>query len=790
MHPLITNLSLIVRKRKISILWFSVIGAGSILPAAIILASGRTLVWRDTAKLFEPIRFLVVEALGEFHLPLWNPYEALGIPLFAQMMHGVLHPVSVLGAFLFPQAGMDAFILIYILLAALGNAMLARVLGASYGAAAIAGFGYGLSGYVLGMSSIIQYLSAAATAPWALIGLRMAGEGRRRGIVVAAVGTSVLLFAGDPQWTIIAILLGTALVMEAGGIQGLKKASLGLTVGTALAGIQWIPTLMYLRETSRAMELDMVERMQWSLAPWRLIEFIAPGFFGSPGAGLEKWPVFLWLGGQGTPGLEMPFSPSVYVGGGIILLAIAGVLHSRASRIFAISSLILLWLALGTNAGAEQLLHSVPVWGKFRYPEKLVGPLTLCLSILAAFGSERLPDRTSRFWIVLAGSAGLASILAAMFLSKWPGFDTMFTGSVAREAAPHARHHLSIGLVYAGLTLASLSGLIAGATRWSQLRKGFSVFATGLVFLQSALAAPFAMHAGARNILDEFPLLQIKSIGEIPRIATPLERNYLYPKGLNQFDAQIGAQSHLGAPCYNIASRIDQWNTYTGLRPRRFDLLISTINNQFGVQSVLAWRRYAITHMIIKNPYFADETEVALAASEGGVKVLENLEWGFIGWKVPHRPWATFAEQVILVPVEKEAVDAFIDILARGESTVVLEGASPPKGLGSGQVLDVFRGSKRVRIEATSPNVGILVVNDSYWPGWRAKIDGKEVPIWRADYLVRAVPWPSGRHVLEMKYEPREVQIGWLVSGCGAIVLITLLMMDWRRRKIQRRSPG
>jgi hypothetical protein len=685
---------------------------------------------------------------------------------------------------------MDVFILIYLMLATLGSAMLARILGSSYGAAAIAGFGYGLSGYVLGMCSIVQYLSAAATAPWALIGLRMAGEGRRFGIVAAAVATSILYFAGDPQWAIIAFLLGTALAIEAGGIQGLKKASLGLAVGTALAGIQWVPTLMYLRESSRSIELDLFERMQWSLSPWRLIEFIAPGFFGSPGAGLEKWPVFLWLGGHGTPGLEMPFAPGVYVGGCVILLAIAGILHSRVTRIFGISSLILLWLALGTNAGAEQLLHSVPVWGKFRYPEKMVGPLTLCLSILAAFGSERLLNRESKFWTVLAGSAGLASLLVATFLANWPGFDTAFTDSVAREAAPHARHHLSAGLVHAGLTLLALTCLIAGAGRWSRLRNGFPLVAAGLVFLQSSLAAPYALHAGARNILDEFPLLQIKNPGEIPRIATPLEKNYLYPKGLNQFDAQIGAQSHLGAPCYNLASRIDQFNTYTGLRPRRFDLLISTINSQFGVQSVLAWRRYATTHMIIKDPYFADETEVARVASAGGVKVLEDFEWGFIGWKVPHRPWATFAEQVILVPVEKEALDAFVGILARGESTVVLEGAPPPKSLGAGQVIDVFRGSNRVRIEATSPNDGILVVNDSYWPGWRARIDGKEVPIWRADFLVRAVPWPSGRHVLEMNYDPQEVRIGWFVSGSGCLALITLLMMDWRRRNSSTAASG
>ena len=72
---------------------------------------------------------------------------------------------------------MDVFILIYIFLAALGNSLLARMLGASSGAAAVAGFGYALSGYVLGMSSIIQYLGAASTAPWTFIGLRMAGEG-------------------------------------------------------------------------------------------------------------------------------------------------------------------------------------------------------------------------------------------------------------------------------------------------------------------------------------------------------------------------------------------------------------------------------------------------------------------------------------------------------------------------------------------------------------------------------------------------------------------------------------
>jgi Bacterial membrane protein YfhO len=765
------------------ILWVSGIAAGALLPALLILLSGHTLVWRDTSKLFQPVHFLVVEALRNFQLPLWNPHEALGIPLFAQMMHSVLHPVSLIGAFLFPHAGMDVFILIYIMLAALGSALLARVLGASWGSAAVTGLGYGLSGYLLGMDSIIQYQCAAATAPWTVIGLRMAGERRRFGIVAAAAAVAALHFAGDPQWTTIAVLLGTALAIDAGGMKGLRNASIGVAIGTALAGIQLIPTMTYLRETVRATGLDSLDRLQWALSPWRIIEFIAPGFFGSSGAGLEKWPVFMWLGGQIRTGFEMPFVPSVYVGASVFVLAAAGLSHSRATRIVGISSLILLWLALGTNAGAEQLTHLIPVWGKFRYSEKFVGPLTLCLTVLAAFGAERLAKQPTRFWVVVAGGAGLAALASALFLTNWRGFDSSFTGTVARAAAPVARHNLTIGLVHAGLTLLAFACLVVVALRRPQLRIYFPLAVAALVFLQLSVAAPFAMHSGDRAVRDDHPLAQIAGIGEALRVLTPIEKNYLYPGGIDQFDGQIGAQSHLGAPAYNVSSRIDQFNTYTGLRPWRFDMLIRTFNDQFGFDSVIALRLFATTHAIIKDPYFPDEMQVAKAASQDGVKVLDNREWGFTGWKVPHRPWAIFAEKVAIASNEKDALDTLVKTLAREESTVVLEGAPQPKTLGEGQVLEITRSSDWLHIDATSASDGILVVNDSYWPGWRATIDGHAVPIWRADYLVRAVPWPAGRHILEMRYDPPEVRIGWIISLVGALSLAALFIFEWRRER-------
>ncbi|GFO60678.1 hypothetical protein GMST_30030 [Geomonas silvestris] len=767
-----------------ALLWAAAIVAGVLSPGALYLLSGYTLSWRDTSKLFQPIRPTVVEALRSFHLPLWNPHEILGIPLFAQMMHGVLHPVSLLGAYLFPHAGMDALILGYFALAALGAALFSRVLGAPLTAAAIAGFGYGLSGYVQGLSSNVQYLCAAATAPWVLAALRRAGEGRRFGASAAALACCALWFSGDPQWSIVALLLGFALSWEAGGGPGVRRAALGVAVGTALAAVQLIPTLVFLQETSRGVQLDPFDRLTWALAPWRLIEFLVPGFFGSPNLGTTQWPVFIWLGGMSRPGLEMPFLPSVYLGGGLLLLAVAGLRQKRLTLLLGGAALVLLWLALGFHAGSEQLLHHLPVWGKFRYAEKLVGPLALCLAVLASFGAQQLAGNPDRRWAVLAGGLGALALVGAVFFWRSPSFAAQVDTPAAQQGVLQAYHNLSRGLVHAGVSLVALAGLIAAGLRWPRLRPALPPLLAALVFLESSLAAPFALHAGNPGVCDSAPLAAIKVNGEQTRIATPMEENYYYPRGLDLLDAQVGGQSHMGSPSYNVASGIDQINTYTGLRPQRFDSLIGALNGSFGPRSLAALRRYSLTHMVVKNPHTPQETEIAIAASEGGTRVLDNPEWDFSVWRVPHRPWALFAGELLPASGEDAALQGLLAAYAKGAGAVVLEGAtSVPRDPGAGRVLSAARTENTLRIDAEAGQDGVLVINDSFWPGWQARLDGREIPIWRADYVVRAVPWSSGRHLLEMEYYPREVMIGWLLTLAGAVAFINLAILEGRRKR-------
>ena len=105
-------------------------GAGAALacavlaPLAVHWLSGRTLVSHDTQILYAPQRWLVDEALRAFRLPLWNPLMGAGVPFLADAIHCVLHPVSVVTAWLGTAWSADLLIGGHVLCAGLGATML------------------------------------------------------------------------------------------------------------------------------------------------------------------------------------------------------------------------------------------------------------------------------------------------------------------------------------------------------------------------------------------------------------------------------------------------------------------------------------------------------------------------------------------------------------------------------------------------------------------------------------------------------------------------------------------
>jgi uncharacterized membrane protein YfhO len=61
----------------------------------------------------------------------------------------------------------------------------------------------------------------------------------------------------------------------------------------------------------------------------------------------------------------------------------------------------------------------------------------------------------------------------------------------------------------------------------------------------------------------------------------------------------------------------------------------------------------------------------------------------------------------------------------------------------------------------------MVVLSETYAPGWRASVDGRDAPVYEAYGALRGVAAPGGRHRIEMRYRPPEVFWGAGLTAAG-----------------------
>ena len=173
----------------------------------------------------------------------------------------------------------------------------------------------------------------------------------------------------------------------------------------------------------------------------------------------------------------------------------------------------------------------------------------------------------------------------------------------------------------------------------------------------------------------------------------------------------------------------------------------------------------------------------------GDLKIYENLRW---------MPRAYLADRYDVVTDPLEAASAAYE---QGPPSRVILKAEPPSqdelpnsgGARAATVLPPVPGEdratvtlyqpERVDVEVSVREPRLLVLTDTYYPGWVALLDGREMPVLQANILFRAVAVPAGQHTISFLFRPTSLYIGGAISLLAALVVVLLLAVPfWRSR--------
>jgi len=391
------------------------------------LLGGRLPYFRDVSVYYYPNYVFLERSLRAGVWPLWNPTSDAGAPFLVSYPLELLL-VGTLGA----EGALRLDGPLHLLLAMSGASVLARVLGLAPWGVWAAGLFFGLSGYVLSAANLFELFHTTAWTPWVVAAIVSAWRSPGpRGAVRLALASAVQVSTLGAEGVLQSAFVGAALLRE----RPARRRLVWTAVAAALALLLAAPALTGARAlvlgTHRGEGLMAREALAWSAHPVTLADTILPRFFGDPHTFTDRG---LW-GQQFFPD-GYPYLLSLYVGAGVVLLALLAGPFAVGARLWACAAVGVL-VALGAHGPLAPLL-SVAL-RHFRVPLKFLLCADLALCLLAAQGFARAAAGAVR----LSAAAFVAPVLliaAYPVVSYAPDLPARLLGTLVPELLdPRAR---------------------------------------------------------------------------------------------------------------------------------------------------------------------------------------------------------------------------------------------------------------------------------------------------------------------------------------------------------------
>jgi hypothetical protein len=163
--------------------------------------------------------------------------------------------------------------------------------------------------------------------------------------------------------------------------------------------------------------------------------------------------------------------------------------------------------------------------------------------------------------------------------------------------------------------------------------------------------------------------------------------------------------------------------------------------------------------------------------------IVYSDETGYVYENPTPLPRAFVVHRALQANCPEAALAHFQSLELEPRQTVVLEAeqapALPAGILMESQATILAENPQRVEVQVQAAAPGYLVLLDTFYPGWAATLDGQPAPIYRANYLSRAVFVPAGQHQVIFTYRPFSFTIG---VGLSLLALGILVVVAWLER--------
>ena len=752
---------------------------------------------RDVHLVWHPQVEGFVRAVLGSAWPLWDPSLAFGQPLLADPSAQVLYPLTWLNLLMRPWLYYTVYATLHFLLAGFGMRALARHLGLSPLAGVVAAGTWVLSGPYLSMVDLWHHYAGASWMPWVVLAALRALGGTRRDVARFALVLTLQILAGSADLCAMTLLLSAALgatrhldrrrPLSPANRAVLARGFGSVLLAVGLSAILWLPALDIVSRASRA-SLPQGIRTYWSMHPLVAIETLLPGLFTS-------LPLKSALRASFFESRE-PFLASLYLGvGALALVAAAAVASRHPLRVLLLCVLaVALLVSLGPHTPAYAIVTTlVPPLRVLRYPVKIMALAAFVWALLAGLGAEawrerlrgrRLAMPVASLALVLGLAASLAAAarfapeaMAARLVDLPPDLSAAVVfGSLASRLA------VTTSLVAMALLLACLQG----SGRLDPRRAASALCALALVDLAVYHRSPNP--TAPKTLYTARPEV-VTAIGDSASARVYVYdysipgKNKRYLEGRSPFVVarmpegfSLDAASALGMQMSLASETAGRWGLsqaytidYRGLHATplaRLEKLLRDVEETPAELRLL--QAGGVTHVVSFH-------EIAALPSEGRTPGLfeRPILWSRVPGPLPRTYAVGRARRADDAEATKLLLDPGFDL--RGE-VVLADGEEAGAGPGlAGTSRIVEERADRVVLEADLDRPGNVVLLDGYDPGWRARVDGRETPLRRANLAFRAVAVPAGRHRVEMVYRPRGLFVGLAVVALSLLALALLV---------------